>query len=234
MTQEAPTPADPVEPAERSTNQPGVPPTQPSAGQPAGPTAPTAPTPTTPPPGAGTGEPGEPGGPWPVGDYAAAPPLRSAYPTAAEGGFRIDPVQPPEAGESPGPGYAGDDQTLAPGPGEATTGLIGAPSGPDGAPGDGGAAQPFGAVEERRGPEVPEQATWMLMPILIGLVLGLAAIVGLGAWPPVVSAAIVVLIAAAAVLSWQAGAVVRRSVLIAAAGPAGVLIGYWVFTLFRG
>ncbi|MGC0271775.1 hypothetical protein ACO0LV_02110 [Pseudactinotalea sp. Z1739] len=225
MTQEAPTPADPVEPGEGSTTQPHVPP----AGQPA---AATAPTPTDPAPG--TGEPGEPGGPRPVGDYAAAPPLRSAYPTAAEGGFRIDPVQPPDAGDPPGPGYAGDEKTSAPGPGETPTGVIGAPSRPDGAPGDAGAAQPFGADQERSGPEVPEQAAWMLMPILIGLVLGLAAIVGLGAWPPVVSAAIVVLIAAAAVLSWQAGAVVRRSVLIAAAGPAGVLIGYWVFTLFRG
>lgn len=128
--------------------------------------------------------------------YAPAPPMRSAYPTAAEGGFHADPVHQPPAGAPPGPGY-GDRSSQT-------------------------AAAPAGT------------GAWMLLGVLAALLLGLGTLLALDQWPPVTTVAVGVLGLAVGVLSWPARVTIRRAVLIAAAGPVGVLIGYWVIVLFRG
>lgn len=130
--------------------------------------------------------------------YDAAPPMRSAYPSAADGGFQTEPVRQPEPGAAPGPGYGdpGQDQAAAAAP----------------------------------------DWMWMLIPVVLALVLGLGTVVAVSQWPVVITVAVAVVAVAltAAVLGWAVADTVRRSVLIAAAGPVGVLIGYWVIVMFRG
>lgn len=148
--------------------------------------------------------------------YQASPPSRSAYPGPDEGGLHIDPLRPPEDGAPPGPGY-GDPAATAGGHQAEGDRADGPQAGGTAAAG----AEPF-------------DATWMVIGIIMALLVGGLTILGLITTPAVVTAGTLVVIAAALVLSWPAAAVMRRTVLLAISGPAGVLIGYWLVTLVRG
>src|SRR5699024_10955816 len=75
---------------------------------------------------------------------------------------------------------------------------------------------------------------WMVLPILLALLLGLGTILGLMRWPALITVIATVVAAAAAVLSFATGPAMRRHLLVVAAGPLGVLVGYWVVMFFRG
>lgn len=168
--------------------------------------------------------------------YGPPPPVRSAYPGPEEAGFHSEPVEPPGAHASPGPGYGPAPPAAAAGTREASEDHTVADfwsAASAQTPAEAGGAGPGSATRPTQREPAEGESSQIAVGAVLAVVLGGITLLGFALLPAVATVAVLVVIAAAVVLSWPAAAGLRRTVLLALAGPAGVLLGYWLVHLLR-